>query len=93
MQILMGGLIHKTASVFKHLKNKTNFLCVFFLPTESADAQISSLGSDLAEVSINDLIPITHGNISLTNISVDSTINSCPEPMDTGVCQSMCLCV
>ena len=56
----------------------------------TAEAQISSLGSDLEQVSINDLLPIAENNISLTNISVDSNINSCPEPMDTGVC--VCLC-
>ncbi|KAK7114357.1 interferon regulatory factor 8-like isoform X2 [Littorina saxatilis] len=47
------------------------------------DAQVTSLGSDLEQVSINDLLPIADNNISLTNISVDSNINSCPEPMDT----------
>ncbi|XP_076470212.1 interferon regulatory factor 9-like [Babylonia areolata] len=45
------------------------------------DAQVSSLGSDLEQVSITDLLPMnTDTTISLTNISVDSNIHT---PMDT----------
>lgn len=45
------------------------------------DAKMSSLGSDLENISIRDLVPMDGNTPSLTNISVDSNINS-TEPMD-----------
>lgn len=48
-----------------------------------ADPQISSLGSDLGNIDIRDLVPLDDTSPSLTNISYDSHLNSA-EPMDTG---------
>ncbi|KAK7491397.1 hypothetical protein BaRGS_00017375 [Batillaria attramentaria] len=48
----------------------------------SEEAKMSSLGSDLENISLRDLVPLDSNTPSLTNISVDSNINS-TEPMDT----------